>query len=232
MRKTQNNLILCNMLFAVGLVIANVLTSKLVYTGLELWGIPVTVPAACVCYGVTFLMTDVIGEIWGKEEANQTVKFGFLCQIMSTVFVIANLHLPTSDTVMQESMEYVLGTTWVFVVASLCAYFCSQSWDVFIFHKIRDALGATPKLRWVWNNGSTLGSQLIDSVVFVTIAFGFGFGMLFDPAKRKEFFVMLIAQYIVKAIIALLDTPFFYVLTRRHLEDEIEAKRQEEAARG
>ena len=70
MKKTTNNLILCNMLFAVSLVIANVVTAKTIETGIPLFGGTIQLPGAAVCYAITFLMTDVIGEIWGKKEAN------------------------------------------------------------------------------------------------------------------------------------------------------------------
>lgn len=73
MKKTERNLIMLNCVFVVSLIIANIVSSKIVMFG---W---ITVPAAIVAYPLTFLMTDVIGEIWGKEEANRTVRIGFIC---------------------------------------------------------------------------------------------------------------------------------------------------------
>ena len=71
MQKTQKNLMLCGMLFAVALVISNVVAAKTIQTGIPLFGSTILVPCAVVCYAVTFLMTDVIGEIWGPKEALQ-----------------------------------------------------------------------------------------------------------------------------------------------------------------
>ena len=66
---------------------------------------------------------------------------------------------------------------------------------------------------------STMTSQLIDSALHATIAFGFGFGWLFDPAMRGTLLAMIIGQYLVKFIIAALDTPIFYLLTKNSNKD-------------
>ena len=78
MKKTNSNLIGINMLFVVALVISNVVTAKLFATGINIFGIALTLPGAALCYAITFLATDVIGEIWGKAEANRTVRWGFV----------------------------------------------------------------------------------------------------------------------------------------------------------
>ena len=101
----------------------------------------------------------------------------------------------------------------------MVAYFASQSWDVFFFHKIRDKFiakhGSTDGGRWIWNNASTMTSQIIDTVLFIGISFGIGFGWFFDRAMWPSLFAMMLGQYALKFILAALDTPFFYLLTRR-----------------
>ena len=72
MKKTTTNLMLCAMVFAVALVISNVIAAKTVQTGVPLFGSTILVPAAVICYCVTFLMTDVIGEIWGAKKRKQS----------------------------------------------------------------------------------------------------------------------------------------------------------------
>lgn len=215
MKKTNSNLIGLNMIFVVSLVISNVVTSKLFDTGLSLFGTNVTLPGAAVCYAITFLMTDVIGEIWGKAEANRTVRWGFIGQTVATILIILTQHLPAVDQNVQQAYDTLLGQNWIFVIGSLVAYFASQSWDVWVFHKIRDKLDAKPSMRWIWNNGSTMTSQIIDTVIFIGISFGIGFGWFFDPAMHKPLFVMMIGQYLIKFILALCDTPFFYIMTRK-----------------
>lgn len=218
MRKTERNLYLLYMLFGVVLVTANAIAAKVFDTGLTLFGSPVTLTVGAICYPVTFLVTDIIGEIWGKRESKIAVRFGFICQVVATFFIIVARYLKPVDSAMQDSYVMLLGQNWVFVIASLVAFLFSQSWDVMVFHKIRDAYikkhGTRAGGRWIWNNASTVTSQFFDSVIYATIAFGLGFGWLFDSKMRPMLFAMIIGQWLVKAVIALLDTPFFYLFTR------------------
>ena len=208
MRKTEKNLMLVNAIFLTSLLVANVVSSKIVsFLGL-------TVPAAIVAYPLTFLMTDVIGEIWGKEEANKTVKLGFICQMISLVLIGGAILLPVAPFAdNQAQFTSILGSSFRVVFASMVGYLVSQSWDVWIFHKVRDAYikkhGSTKGGRWIWNNASTMTSQIIDTAIFITIAF---IGVV------PNIWTMILSQYLVKFVYALLDTPFFYLLTRKRSE--------------
>ena len=219
MKKTNTNLMLCAMVFAVALVISNVITAKTIQTGIPLFGSTILVPSAVICYCITFLMTDVIGEIWGRKEAQVVVFGGFMCQAIATCLIIIGGAMPASDPSMQSAYDMLLGQNAVFVLASMTAYLLSQSWDVFIFHRIRNRLlesGKSVRSRWIWNNLSTMTSQVIDTVVFIGIAFGIGFGWLFDAAALPQLGAMMVGQYLCKFALAALDTPFFYLLTRKH----------------
>lgn len=205
MKKTEKNLMLVNAIFVTSLLIANVVSSKIV----SFWGL--TVPAAIVAYPLTFLMTDVIGEIWGKEEANRTVKLGFICQMISLVLIGCAILLPVASFAdNQNQFTAILGSSFRVVFASMIGYLCSQSWDVWVFHKIRDAYikkhGSTKGGRWIWNNASTMTSQIIDTAIFITIAFA---------GTVPNIFAMIASQYFIKLIYAALDTPFFYLLTNK-----------------
>ena len=220
MKKTEKNLYLLYMLFGVALITANCIASKLFDTGIPFMGSTIVITSGVICYPITFLITDTIGEIWGRKEANFAVKYGFLCQIISTLLIVIARYLPGTDVAMQESYVTLLGQNWVFVVASLTAYLCSQSWDVMLFHKLRDAYikkhGSTKGGKWIWNNVSTITSQFLDSAIYVLVAFGFGFGWLFDSAMRPAMFGMMIGQWLFKVLFAICDTPFFYLLTKGH----------------
>ncbi len=223
MKKNTRNLMLCAMVFAMALVISNVVTAKTVSLGIELLGTPMMVPSAVICYCITFLMTDVVNEIWGPREARQVVLGGLICQVLACVLIVIAQMLPAADSAMQASFEMLLGQNAVFVAASLTAYLLSQTWDVFVFTRIRsrfmarEGLGASERSgkRWIWNNASTMTSQIIDTVVFIGIAFGFGFGWFFDPATLPQLGLMMLGQYLCKFLLALIDTPFFYLLTSR-----------------
>lgn len=212
MKKTNTNLTILNCVFVTSLIIANVVSSKVVF----FWGL--TVPAAIVAYPLTFLMTDVIGELWGKAEANKTVKIGFVCQMISLVLISLATLLPVAPFAdNQAEFKAILGSTFRIVFASMVGYLCSQSWDVWVFHKIRDAYinkrGTTDGGRWIWNNASTMTSQIIDTAIFITIAFA---------GTVPNIFSMIASQYVIKLVYAALDTPFFYLLTRRR--DEVNAQ--------
>ncbi len=216
MKKTERNLFILTIIFVVSLVIANVVTTKLFATGVTLFGIPVVLPGAAVCYSVTFLMTDVIGEIWGKKQAQQTVVYGIIGQIMATALIIFTKHLPAVNPDAQAAYELLLGQNLIFVIGSLAAYFSSQLWDVFIFHKIRNKYvytKQTNKDRWIWNNISTMSSQFLDTIIFISVAFGIGFGWFWTPGMLPILLTMMVGQYVFKFILSLLDTPIFYLLT-------------------
>ena len=210
MRKTDKNLSLIRGIFIAALLTANVVSSKIVY----FWGL--TVPAAVVAYPLTFLMTDVIGEIWGREEANRTVRLGFICQVISLILIALALILPVAPFAdNQAAFSSILGSSFRVVAASMLAYVCSQSWDVWIFHKIRDQYiekkGSTQGGRWIWNNASTMTSQLIDTFIFIVVAFA---------GTVPNIFSMILSQYVVKLAYAALDTIPFYLLTNRASEKE------------
>ena len=218
MKKTDKNLYLLYMILTTGLVTANCIASKVFVMPFNLFGSAVTLTVGAICYPMTFLVTDIIGELWGKEKANLAVRWGFLCQVVSTLIVIIARYLPAADPVMQDSYVNLLGQNWVFVVASLTAYMISQSWDVWIFHRLRDRYirkhGSTRGGKWIWNNVSTCSSQTLDSIIYVLIAFGLGFGWLKDPSMHGAMINMIIGQIVVKVVLAILDTPIFYWCTR------------------
>ena len=224
MKKTTTNLMICAMVFAVALVIANVVTAKTVQTGIPLFGSTILVPSAVVCYCITFLMTDIVGEIWGRKEARTIVIGGFACQVLALCLILVAQALPAADPAMQASFDMLLGQNGVFVIASMAGYLLAQSWDVFVFHRIRNrvlAQGGSVRSRWIWNNASTMTSQLIDTAVFISIAFGIGFGWLFDPAMIGQLGAMMVGQYLCKLALAALDTPIFYFLTRNADKREV-----------
>ena len=209
MRKTERNLSIITGIFLTSLLTANVISGKIVY----FWGL--TVPAAVVAYPLTFLMTDVIGEIWGRQQAQKAVRLGFLCQLVSIGLIALAMVLPVAPFAdNQKEFSQILGTSFRVVAASMVAYLCSQTWDVWVFHKIRDAWirkhGSTRGGRWIWNNASTMTSQMIDTVIFIVGAFW---------GTVPNIGAMILSQYAVKLIYAALDTIPFYLLTNGSVEN-------------
>ena len=105
MRPSNANLITLNAVFVVCLIVANVVTSKVLDTGIFIGGVPVLIPGAALTYAMTFLCTDVIGEIWGKEEANKAVIRGFAAQLVALALIVLTMYLPAYDEEMQRRIR-------------------------------------------------------------------------------------------------------------------------------
>lgn len=197
---------LLNTIFVSALIAANVMASKIVDLGF--WHL--VVPAAIPAYAITYLMTDLVGELYGKAEANRTVKLGVYCQLFVLgCFAIGQL-LPAAAFAREASDAYrlLLGGSIRIIVASLVGYLVSQWIDVNLFHW----LGRVTKGKHKWlRNNCTIVSQLADTVIFIGIAFW---------GKVPSLAHMLAGQMLIKVGIALIDTPVFYLLTRGKVNHE------------
>lgn len=218
MKKTETNFHILLTIFVISIVIANVVGARVITTGIHLGNIEISTSGGAITYAFTFLCTDIIGELWGKEKAKSVIKFGFIGQIFAVLMIIFTGMCPAVDAGIDEAYHTLLGQTWIFVIGSLCAYYASQTWDVYFFHKIRNKYiekhGSIKGGKWLWNCGSTMTSQTIDTVVYATISFGIGMGWLWTDGMIAPLIGLMIGQYILKACLALIDTPFFYFFTR------------------
>lgn len=186
--------------FITSLILANVVAGKI----LDIGGL--IVPGAFLIYALTFLATDVVSELYGKEEAQRLVFVGFVCSLAASGLIYLTGLLPVAYFAepVQEAYMVLLGQNWRFVIASMIAYYVSQSWDIWVFHKLGNLTGGRHK--WLRNNASTMTSQALDTAIFITIAFA---------GRVPHLGWMIASQYIVKLTVALLDTPVFYLITRK-----------------
>ena len=201
----MNKLLFIKCLFITSLIISNVVTGKI----LHIFGF--VIPGAALCYAFTFLCTDIISEIEGKKKAHELVLIGFLCSMFASGLIFLTQQLPPAPFALDKAEAYntLLGINSRVVGASMCAYFISQWIDVSIFHAIKKKTKG--KYKWIRNTFSTMGSQLIDTGIFITIAF---YGTV------PNIWGMIVGQYLLKVIIAILDTPVFYLLTKTTLKNE------------
>ena len=162
------------------------------------------VPGGIITYSLTFLITDILGERYGKNVANKAIKAGLITNLLfiPIAFLTKIFPYPQFNEEMAKALANVLSLSPRIVIARIIAYLVSQHLDVFLFHKIKEI--THNKFLWLRNNLSTIISQFIDSVLFITIAF---LGVFPNEAIIKIIF----SQYLVKIIIALLDTPFIYL---------------------
>jgi len=191
--------LLIQSLFIAALVVSNVVAGKV----LNIFGF--IVPGAFLLYAITFLMTDLTSELWGKKEAIKLVQTGFICSLFAAGMIYLTQLMPSPPFAQAQADAYkvLLGMNFRLVMASMIAYYLSQSWDVWFFHKLGSFTKG--KHKWLRNNASTMTSQLIDTSIFITIAFA---GIV------PDLWWMIISQYVLKLIIAAVDTPFFYLFTK------------------
>lgn len=184
--------------FITSLVTANVLATKLfTFSGFIL-------PAGVVAYPITFLMTDVIGEIWGKKVVTRVVWAGFFCSILAMSLGFLATVLPAAPFYeRQEFFAELFGRVGRITGASLIAYLVSQLNDVWVFHKLKEYTNG--KHLWLRNNVGTITSQFFDTVIFIVIAF-------YGITSTSVLLSMILSQWVIKILIALVDTPFCYWL--------------------
>ncbi len=166
----------------------------------------VTVTLGNILYGSIFFATDLLNEVYGRKAARRGVIAGFIALLLMTgVMQLALLFSVVDDQwalLVQDSMETIFGFMPRIAVASVVAYLLSQTHDVWAFHFIRQKTSG--RHLWLRNNLSTMVSQLIDSSVFCFIAF---WGVL----PRELFVEILISTYVIKFVVAAIDTPFMYM---------------------
>lgn len=188
-------LALLSSLFIGGLVVAALISSKIIMVA------GFAVPAGVLAYSLTFIASDVISEMWGKERANEVVFCGFVTLVMTSALSWLAVSWPAAPFWNgQDAFASVVGSTPRIVAASLVAYLVSQKHDIWLFHFLKGRTGG--KHLWLRNNLSTMLSQLIDSTIFVTIAF---WGIL--PVGE-----VILGQWIIKLAIAAIDTPIVYAV--------------------
>lgn len=191
--KKFKNFFIYGAIFITGLLTSNILGSKIVIVfGLQM-------PSATVAYALTYLMTDVVGELYGKKYANFLVKIGFICLFISSALIKFAIILPSNNDT--AAFNSVFNSTLRIILGSFSGYLVSQTLDVYIFHKIKNF---STKYKFIRNNVSTIISQFFDTVIFSFVGF---YGIV------PQISSLIYGVFLAKVTIALLDTPFFYWLT-------------------
>ena len=177
-----------------------------------------------VLYASIFLGTDMICEHYGKDKARQAVWIGFFGSvffiIMSQFIIWYTPSELENSTYLHGALSTIFQSTPRIVLASMASYLLSQNLDIYIYTAIKKATRG--KLLWLRNNGSTFISQLFDSIFF-TFA-----GLYGIVANSENVWQIILFTYLVKVIIAVMDTPFIYLSKmwpfRPHLKNQIPAK--------
>lgn len=196
-RKYSNAFLVVFAVFIAAISVVNVISAKIV----SLFGLTFSVGA--LVYPITFVCTDTVSEIWGKDDAKKLVWFGFLANLIVVSLLVMAAYYPPADvwSGSNEAFKQTLLAVPRVFIASMCAYLLSQFHDVWAFHFWK---GKTKgKMLWLRNNLSTATSQFIDTVTFVTIAF-------VGKMPFTSLLGVIFGQYVLKLGIAIVDTPIVY----------------------
>ncbi|MCL2521684.1 MAG: queuosine precursor transporter [Erysipelotrichales bacterium] len=209
-KKTERNLMLLSIVFIVSLIIANVTAPKLMDLPFRIFTeYRATVSVAIFMYAMTFLVADIVGEIWDKKTAQRLILYGFFAQVFASILILIGFVIPASEAFAhrQDAYRELLGMNWLIVTGSLTAYLVSKWTDVHIFFYIRAKTNT--KHKWLRNNVSTILSQFIDTVIFSVIGFGLSNIVGFNIVLLD----IIVASFLVKVIVTITETPFFYLFT-------------------
>jgi len=199
----------------VALVVAcTILMNIAVMKQMTLFGLSVT--GGNVLYAAVFLANDVLNEHFGRRAARMAVLTGFCAGLATLVmmqFVLAYEPNLYDDSQRHLSYFFSVGAFPRIVVASMLSYLLAQLLDVRLYHLIRGRTGAG-RLLWLRSNASTWVSQAFDTVFFTTAGLtGFG-GVI---GSWPEWYGAVLFAYLIKILVAALDTPFLYLTTWRPL---------------
>ncbi|OGF28903.1 hypothetical protein A2477_02490 [Candidatus Falkowbacteria bacterium RIFOXYC2_FULL_47_12] len=185
-------------LYLVSLIASNTLGIKLMPF---LFGTHLSV--AIFAFPIVFLMTDVIGEVYGKQMSRLFVRMGIYCNIIFLLFnVITNLMPSSPDFFMKEAYGQIFGLSARFAIASLVAFAIGEYQDVFSFFFLRAKLGG--KYFWLRSNLSNLWGQLIDSAIFSLLAFA-------GIYPLKTIIMIIIPWWLFKFAMGVAYTPLSYL---------------------
>ena len=199
--------------FAGSVVLANVLAAKLTWLELPLIG-GVAIPAGFVAFGLAYLASDLLVEYHGREYAAAVVNGTVLTLVLSYALVFMAIWMPAAPFFEgQDAFAQTLGDSASIILASVVALALAQHLDVRLFSEIKQRTAG--RYRWLRNCGSTAVSQGVDTVVFITLGFAIfpAMGLGGDPQWGWALASIVLGQYIVKLLVALIDTVPFYAVT-------------------
>lgn len=197
-------------LFITSLVVSNLIFQKFFFWkpfgDITIFGAPLfELSVGILPYPITFLITDLISEIYGQKKANQVVTAGIFASVFSMAIIFVANYVPAieSSPINDETFTQVFGLSPLGVLASMLAYLIAQYIDISIYHFWKKYTKG--RYLWLRNNFSTFTSQFVDTFTVV------GLLCLFGVLPWSLFSGLVISGFIFKIFIALLDTPLLYL---------------------
>ena len=191
-------------LFVASLITCNLAFRKFFVWTVPGWGYSFEASVGLLAYPITFLVTDLISEIYGKRRADDVVKGGLAASLLTLLVISVAGIVPAAiwSPVSDSEFNHVFGQTALAVGASMTAYLIAQFLDVRLFHFWKHRTGG--KQLWLRNNLSTIPSQLVDTVVVLLLL------CLVGEIEWGLFGALLLNGFGFKVLVAALDTPMVY----------------------
>jgi len=192
-----------------GLFITSLVVSNLIFQKFFVWDFfglyTFEISVGILPYPITFLITDLISEIYGKRKANQVVTTGIFASLFSLLIVYAADYVPATSwsPIGNPLFSRVFGATAIAVGASMAAYLLAQYIDIQIFHFWKKLTKG--KHLWLRNNFSTFLSQFVDTFAVLFLL------CTFNKIDWNLFGGLLLSGFLFKVLIAVCDTPFLYL---------------------
>lgn len=206
-------------LFITSLVVSNLIFQKFFYWrpfDWEVFGMPIfELSVGILPYPITFLITDIISEIFGKKSANQVVVAGIFASFFSIGILLLAGVVPAIENspIDDATFHRVFALSPLAVLASMIAYLSAQFVDIRIYHYWKNLTQG--KHLWLRNNFSTFSSQIIDSTTVILLLCSF------QVLPWDLFWGLVVSSVIFKILVAAVDTPFLYLfvwLIRRRFD--------------
>ncbi|HYP40105.1 MAG TPA: queuosine precursor transporter [Chloroflexia bacterium] len=194
--------------FVAVLLISNVASNKLVHLG------PFTYDAGTILFPLSYIFGDILTEVYGYKRSRRVIWTGFAASaLMALVFwVVTLLPIPADQgpQPQSEAFNIALNSTPFIVLGSLVAFFAGEFTNSYVLARLKVATRG----RWLWSRtiGSTLVGQVVDTLIFLTIAFAIGFAVLGSPMDGGLFWSIVISNYIFKVGVEVLFTPITYAI--------------------
>ena len=210
------NLSLANNIYLIlaGLFITSLVASNLIFTKIFYWypfdfnlmGVKLfELSVGILPYPLTFLITDLISEIYGQKKADQVVITGIFASIFSIGLIFISSQVPAIEgsPINDATFNSVFLNAPLAVLASMLTYLFAQFIDIRIYHYWKKLTKG--KHLWLRNNFSTFTSQFVDTFTIVSLL------ILFGILPQDKFLVLIMSGFIFKVIVAILDTPLLYL---------------------
>ena len=193
-----------------GLFVTSLVTSNLIFQKFFYWnflGYEFQISVGIIAYPITFIITDLVSELFGRKRADDVVKVGLLCSLFMLLIVFVSNEVPATawSSVDDHVFNHVFGLSTAAVGASMIAYLTAQFIDIRIFHFWKQLTKG--KHLWLRNNASTFTSQFVDTLAVLSLLCLFEVQGICDNFQN-----LLINGFLFKVIFAIVDTPLIYLI--------------------